>query len=259
MVFRVIVVFFFLLYASWSDIKSREVSNKVWALFGPIGLTLTLLHIHLTKSYLRLGDLGLSFLIATILAVALFYLGFFGGADAKALICLSMSLPYYPNEVFNSVFDFIPFLPVSVFINAVLSSVLVAFYALLRNIVWAGSGKSLFEGLESEPLSKKFMSLITGYKVKASDLENKFYLYPTEKIEETQEGEIKRSFQVFVSAEADREANVTKIMEFSRKGLLNDVWATPGLPFLVFITIGLVVTLFFGDLIFWLIFSIWKL
>jgi len=261
MVFRVIVVFSFLLYASWSDIKSREVSNKVWAFLGPIGLILTLLDIYLTKSYLRLNDLGLSFFIATILAVALFYLGFFGGADAKALICLSLSLPYYSYDTLTPFFVLIPFLPVSVsvFINAVLSSVLVAFYALLRNIVWVGSGKSLFEGLESEPLSKKFMSLITGYKVKVSDLENKFYLYPTEKIEETQEGEIKRSFQIFVSAEADREANVTRIMGFSRKGLLNEVWATPGLPFLVFITIGLVVTLFFGDLIFWLIFSIWKL
>lgn len=259
MVFQVIVVFSFLLYASWSDIKSREVSNKVWALLGPIGLALSLIHIHLTKSYSMLDNLGLSFLITTVMAIALFYLGFFGGADAKALICLSLSLPYYPNNAFTPFFVLIPFLPVSVFINAVFSSVLVAFYALLRNMVWVGSGKSLFEGLESEPLSKKFMSLITGYKVKASDLENKSYLYPTEKIEETQEGEIKRSFQVFVSAEADREASVKKIMDFSKKGLVNEVWATPGLPFLVFITVGLVVTLLFGDLVFWLIFSIWKL
>jgi len=255
---QITVVLSFMLYASWSDIKTREVSNKVWAFLGPIGLAITLANIHLTGSYSKLNDLALSFLITTVLAIALFYLGFFGGADAKALICLSLALPYPPTEVFTPAFSFIPLLPLSVFANAILSSVLIAFYALLRNVLWFASGKSLFEGLESESVTKKFMSLITGYKVKVSDLKEKVYLYPVEKIEQTQEGKITKKLQVFIQAEADREADVAKIDDFSRSGLVREVWATPGLPFLLFITFGLIITLLFGDVIFWLISLFWK-
>ncbi len=32
----------FLLYSSWSDYKTREVSNRVWAIYAPIAITLTL-------------------------------------------------------------------------------------------------------------------------------------------------------------------------------------------------------------------------
>ncbi len=256
---QIIVVLSFMLYASWSDIKTREVSNKVWALLGPLGLALTLANIHLSGFYSKLNDLALSFLITTGIAVALFYLGFFGGADAKALICLSLALPYNPIEGFTPVFNFIPILPLSVFINAIFSSVLIAFYALLRNIVWFASGKSLFEGLESESVTRKFMSLITGYKVKVSDLKEKFYLYPIEKIERNQEGKITKKLQVLIQAESDREADVAKIAEFSRSGLVSEVWATPGLPFLFFITVGLILTLLIGDVVFWLISLLWKI
>ena len=32
----------FLIYASWSDYKTREVSNRVWAIYAPIALALSL-------------------------------------------------------------------------------------------------------------------------------------------------------------------------------------------------------------------------
>lgn len=250
----------FMLYASWSDIKTREVSNKVWAVLGPVGLALTLIQIFLTGSYSMLDDFALAFLITTGLAIGLFYLGFFGGADAKALICLSVSLPYIPNEFFSPLSSLIceRILPISALFNAILTSVFMVLYALLRNVFWAASGKPLFEGLKSEPLSKKLASLFTGYKVKVSNL-NKIYLYPIEKIEETPEDGITRKFQVFVQAEADREDAVNKIEEFSKRGLVKEVWVTPALPFLVFITVGLFASLLFGDIIFWLLSLIWKI
>lgn len=247
-----------MLYASWSDIKTREVSNKVWAVLGPLGLALTLTQIVLTSSYSMLNDFALAFLITSGLAIGLFYLGFFGGADAKALICLSLSLPYVPNEFFSPLFRLISFIPISAFFNAILTSIFVAPYTLLRNVFWAASGKPLFEDLKSEPLSKKLASLFTGYKVKVSDLD-KIYLYPIEKIEETSEDGITRKLQVFVQAETDREAAVNKIKELSKRGLVKEVWVTPALPFLVFITVGLFASLLFGDIIFWVLSLIWKI
>ena len=40
---KIIVSLIFLLYASWSDYKSREVSNKLWIIYAPIALILSLI------------------------------------------------------------------------------------------------------------------------------------------------------------------------------------------------------------------------
>ena len=38
---RIFLSFAFLMYASWSDVKKREVSNKVWMFFAPLAFVLT--------------------------------------------------------------------------------------------------------------------------------------------------------------------------------------------------------------------------
>jgi preflagellin peptidase FlaK len=83
-----------MVYASWSDWKKREVSNKVWAVLAPLALLLTSIQYVLFDGDLLLYVL--SFAVTSGLAIVLFYAGAFGGADAKALICLSLALPQYP-------------------------------------------------------------------------------------------------------------------------------------------------------------------
>jgi preflagellin peptidase FlaK len=47
-----------------------------------------------------------------------------------------------------------------------------------------------------------------------------------------------------------REAIVARIVSASKEGKIQDgVWATPGLPLLIFITAGLIIALFVGDFI----------
>jgi preflagellin peptidase FlaK len=84
-----------LTYSSWSDYKTREVSNRVWAIYAPIALALSLTQIGLYEPS-QLPFYALSFGVTAGLALLLFYAGGFGGADSKALMCIALSLPLLP-------------------------------------------------------------------------------------------------------------------------------------------------------------------
>ena len=129
---QVFVSLMFLFYASWSDLKTREVSNWVWVFFAPIGLALTLTK--LVFFPVNENDtfywFGISVGITSALAVALFYAGAYGGADAKALICLSLALPFYPTDFINLAYVPLGIFPLSVFSNAVVLAALSVVYVL---------------------------------------------------------------------------------------------------------------------------------
>ena len=202
---RILLCLTFLVYASWSDFKTREVSNMVWAVLAPSAFALTFLQFFVFTREL-LNIYALSFLITSALSLALFYTGAFGGADAKALMCLSLALPSYPTHLLKQPYDFVsPLFPVTVFTNAVLLAALSVFYALLRNLLWRSRTKrGLFEGLEKESVGRKILTLLCGYKVKVSQLEKVAHLYPLEDVYVNETGESKRKLLVF-SKDEERE------------------------------------------------------
>ena len=121
----------FLIYASWSDYKTREVSNMVWVVLAPSAFALTAFQFFMFAPE-SLYTYVLSFVITSALALALFYAGAFGGADAEALICLSLALPTYPTHLLQQSFFVSPLFPITVFTNGVLLASLSVVYALLR-------------------------------------------------------------------------------------------------------------------------------
>jgi preflagellin peptidase FlaK len=250
---RVTMSLFFLLYASWSDYKTREVSNGVWILYAPLAFALTFAELFLYEDSSTMFFYGISFGLIAAFSIILFYSGGFGGADAKALMCLALALPFYPEPLLKPLFGVSPisktFFPVSVFSNSVLLAATSAIYMFLRNIVWhIRTGKKIFEeGFRKESLGKKAVTLITGYKVSVDKLKKKWHLYPLEDVEEN--AEVKRKL-VIIPRDEDREAIVKRLEKTVEDGKIeNMVWATPGLPMLIFITAGLIIALFFGDII----------
>ena len=89
-----------LVYASWSDYVCREVSNRVWVIYAPIALALTLAELLLFEPS-PLPFFGLSFGVTIGIAFLLFYAGGFGGADSKALMCIALALPFAPLALFT--------------------------------------------------------------------------------------------------------------------------------------------------------------
>ena len=254
---RIILCLSFLIYASWSDYKTREVSNKVWVILGPISLALTGFQFlfYSPQPLELLISHVLSFAITSGLAIAVFYAGGFGGADAKALMCIALALPIYPSNLLIKPLGFIsPLFPITIFTNSVLLGTLSVFYALFRNIFWIIKNKiGIFEGLESETFGRKILALVSGYKINISKLKMG-HTYPLEDIEVNDEGVKKRKLLVFPSYD-EREEIIGRISEnVENDKLSGGVWATPGLPLLIFITAGLIVSLFYGDVV-WILIS----
>ncbi|MEM0008103.1 MAG: A24 family peptidase C-terminal domain-containing protein [Candidatus Bathyarchaeia archaeon] len=246
---------FFLFYASWSDYKTREVSNNVWVLFAPPAFALTFAELFLFDLD-ALIFYGLCFGLTSAFAIILFYAGGFGGADAKALMCLALAFPFYPLELLKPLMgEASPimkmFFPVTVFSNSVILAALTAVYLLFHNLLWRiRTGNPLFEGEQREAsIGKRLLILATGYKVPIKKLKEKWHIYPLEDVENTEEGEVKRKLLVLPKDE-EREAIVKRLENAIEAGKISEkVWATPGLPMLIFMTAGLVLALVYGDVV----------
>ena len=250
----------FLLYASWSDYKTREVTNRVWAIYAPTALVLSLAEILLYEQELlsKLALFGLSFGVTAIFAIILFYSGGFGGADSKALMCIALALPFSTETLFTPIFTsgVSPlsqlFFPLTIFSNSVLFAAASGIYMILRNFLQsAKTGKKFFEGtLATESIGKKILVMVTGYKVSVTKLKEKWHVYPMEDINDAGERNL-----VVVPKDEGRNEIVERLSNAVDTGKISDyVWATPGLPMLIFITIGLIAALLFGDLV-WILVS----
>ncbi|MGD8505925.1 MAG: A24 family peptidase C-terminal domain-containing protein [Candidatus Bathyarchaeota archaeon] len=254
---RVALTLSFLFYASWSDWKKREVSNKVWAVLAPLALLLTFVQLIMFDTDLLLY--ALSFAVTSGMAIILFYAGAFGGADAKALMCLSIALPQHPTDFFSAFSTSAPavlvspLFPITVFSNSVLLAALTAIYAVLRNLLWKLKTRSkLFEGFEKESFGRKLLTLLTGYKMNVTELERFEYLYPLEDIDVIEGNRTNRKL-LLMPKDEKREQIIKRILGAVKAGKIHkDVWVTPGLPMLIFITAGLIIALVVGDLV-WLI------
>ena len=247
-----------LTYASWRDYKSREVSNRVWAIYAPIAIVLSLAELILYDSS-KLPLFGISVGFTVGLAFLLFYSGGFGGADSKALMCIAFALPFAPVTLFtpvlaNSLSPISQFIfPLTIFSNAVLFAAASGIYMILRNYVWhKKNGKKMFTGtLALESAWKKAIILITGYKVTVAKLKEKWHVFPMEDVAGG-ETTLQRKL-VVIPNEDGRDGIVERLSNAVQAGKIDTyVWATPGLPMLIFITLGLIVALLFGDIV-WLL------
>jgi len=255
---RTTISLLFLIYASWSDYKTREVSNSVWILYAPPAFALTFAELLLYEEEFTqmMFFYGLSFGLTAAFAIILFYTGGFGGADAKALMCLALALPFYPEPLLPkpllggiSPISHV-FFPFTVFSNSVLLAAATAAYLFLHNIIWhKKTGRKIFEeNLDKESFEKKILTMVTGYKVPLSKVKQKWHLYPLEDVEE-ENGGFRRKL-VLIPKDEERNAIVERLAKAAETGKIQDmVWATPGLPMLIFITAGLIIALFFGDII----------
>jgi preflagellin peptidase FlaK len=251
----------FLLYASWSDHKTREVNNRVWILYAPIALALSIAELLLYDSA-RLPLFGLSVGITVVIAFVLFYSGGFGGADSKALMCIALALPFFPTTLFTPILasGVSPLsqniFPLTIFSNSVLVAAFSGVALLLYNLFWrVKTGQKIFEGtLANEPFWKKVLVLITGYRVSVAKLQAKWHIYPMEDIAEENGADAVKRRLVVVPKDEGRDEIVARLSKAVDAGKIGaKVWATPGLPMLIFVTIGLIIALLFGDIVWFLV------
>ena len=172
-------------------------------------------------------------------------------------MCIALALPVYPINLLPRPLGFIsPLFPITIFTNGVLLGALSVFYALFRNIIWmVKSKRNLFEGLKTESFGKKILVIFSGYKINLNKIKNG-HLFPLEDIEVNDEGMKKRKLLVFPDDEEKEEIISRLLRNLEKEKLDTGIWATPGLPLLIFITLGLIIALSYGDIVWILISSI---
>jgi preflagellin peptidase FlaK len=142
---------------SWQDIKTREIDDRLWLVAGIAGGLLTVAEIATTPAY-PLVLAGFSIVLTAVLAFGIYFLGLYGGADAKALLVIALAMP-----VNTFAASSLPIFPLSVFGNSLVISLMIIPACLIANALRAGRG-SLFAGVKASAL-KKVAALFTGIKV----------------------------------------------------------------------------------------------
>jgi preflagellin peptidase FlaK len=205
----------------------------------------------------------LSFGVTALIAILLFYTGGFGGADSKALMCIALALPFSVGTLNPplSPLGESPLAqnlyPLTIFSNGVLFAALTGLYMLLYNVAWhVREKKKFFEGtLKDQSLGKKFLVMITGHKFSLQKLNETWHVYPMEDIQEDTPDNPPQRFLLALPKDEGRAEIITRLTNAAEAEKIdNHVWATPGLPMLIFITAGLIVALIFGDVV-WILIS----
>ncbi|MBO8182192.1 MAG: prepilin peptidase [Archaeoglobus sp.] len=241
------VVAIFLLYASVLDLRERRVPNRLWKFMVLAVIPLVVAEFFaLNPDFYQVIFAALQFALMFGLAFGLYYLGAYGGADAKALMVLSLLFPFYPTLNFqslslpllNSGFGVFAFSALS---NSVISAPGLVVILFLRNL--------LKEGLKE--LKGNVFYYFIGYRADASNLPRFHNLleYVDSK------GKVVRLRR---GIEPDEEI-LYRLKKAYDKGKVKRIWVTPGMPFLVFFTAGYLISIFVGNLLFELIFILMKM
>jgi preflagellin peptidase FlaK len=215
---RIILAIVMLGIASYTDVKKREIDDRIWMIFG--GLSLIVLFFT-PNIYDSLWTVGISLIVAPI-ALIIWRFGFFGGADAFALIVLAALAPSL--TLTNSQVN-----PFTTLTNTIILSIIPVVVNILRNVISLIRHENIFEGFENEKRKNKIIAMFVGHRSK-----NPKFSFSIE----TREGNVKK--MNFGMKNADSTEFCTS----------PDTWVTPGIPYMIYIFGGFVTQLVFGDIIF---------
>jgi preflagellin peptidase FlaK len=208
---RIYLTLLFFLYASYLDLKYREIDPRLWQSMIGLGFLIILADIVDLNNPRLLIVFLIILLLATIFAISIHYLGLMGGGDVKLIIALGAMFPYLPSGSF-----ILPTLFLSAFTNAIVIALTIPLFFFIYNLKHLPSTRS----------PKDFLRLFVAYKKDAKNLDHFEAVL--------NEG------QLFIN---------TKNMELGKTNKMGSVWVTPAFPFVVFLTAGFTISVFYGDIL----------
>lgn len=213
---RIVIAMVMLGMASAIDLKKREINDIFWICFAGVAILLLFFSPNIWN---ELKTIGLA-LIVTPIALALCRFGIFGGADAFCLIVLAGLAPM--SSMAQGQVS-----PFTTLANASILTVVPLFINLGRNSISIVRGNDIFNGIE-ESRTKKLLAMFVGYRTKNP----------------------KHSFCIEQIVDGKRHLDFSP--KHAEKTLFchgSDVWVTPGLPYVLYLTGGFIIQIMYGDLI----------
>jgi|GEM_PF-886361 len=228
-ILRILATFVLLVFCSYSDIRWRKVTNKVWIPFVLIGIILAVVEFSINFDLARIVWYVISFVIVFFASYFIFAIGGFGGADAKLFIFLSVLFTHYPSILSKyPLMPLEPALAISPSIGALAVAPSIGVYPL-----------TIF------PLTVLVNTFIVSIAVPVSIL-----IYNLIKLPKDQRSD--KGYYMFMCLKIKRE----KIDEVKMRVMDEDdnyAWVSPKIPLMVFITVGFIIALIYGDLIYGII------
>lgn len=158
---RAVVAICMFAAAAFSDVRERKIHDAVWLVCGGAGAILYAVEL---PSILDVVSMG----VGVVLALAFWFLRLYAGADALALISLSVILPTYNGFI-------IP--PSTVVIATAISVIYGVIYNVSVNFKTYRLNKKVFEEFD-EPTYRKFAAFFLIHKRSKSEK----FAFPAEKI-----------------------------------------------------------------------------
>ncbi|MEM0444935.1 MAG: prepilin peptidase [Nitrososphaerota archaeon] len=221
-VFNTAILFVTLFYASYQDLKMRLVDDWLWLTCASITTPITAFLVVI--SVLDPIQTLASIVITASISVLFYFLGLYGGADAKGLIVISLSAPLTMAGM-----RYHPFTPITVLLNGLILALSIPAAMSLINIYrLTVRGENLFRDFKKEKAYRKLLALFLGTPI--SDTKRRRFWAS---MEEDQDG---KRFKFSPGIE-----------DFWRP-IRAGGWATPSIPLLVFISGGLVLNYLLGDI-----------
>lgn len=224
--------------AAWQDVETREIDDRIWLALGILGVAILVADFLTgytdTEVFLTVGSLA----FALPFGYALYRFRLTGGADSKAIWSLALVFPFHsPEGTLWAALQVHPIFILTIIDNSLLLSLLLLFQNLGRNLTDVLRGRNLFD--QQAPLWKRIALTAVAYKDELASVDwNKTFL-----LEDLETGEVR------IKADIDQVQSSEPTEAHGDGGFTRRVWVTQGIPLVLYIALGLLVSVLFGDLL----------
>lgn len=222
-------------YASYVDLKTREIHDYVWIFPAAAGLIVAAYE--LFTGTLSLNQMGFSVGFMVVLSGFLWYFQLFGEADLIAFVALSIIHPRTPD------YSFIGYTPLlfsfTLIANSALSGVLSAFYTFADNISKEMRGVELFKAHPDVSTLSKIGLMFTGQYKQMKEIRGPPFEYPLEV-----RGKLVLKPDLWDDDKAKKEFRILREKGRER------IWVSATLPYIVVLFVGYLISVTYGDIMF---------
>jgi len=230
-------------YAGVKDLRTREVHDLLWVVVGGSALLLDVYELFLGS--ISLFQLALAVGIMGLVGLALWFFRLMGEADILAFFVLALIHPRAPAYL-GAFWGWSPvFFPFTMLSNTAVAGIVAPLITVIGNVVVKLRGVDLFERARGLSGPSRIALLFTARYVRLEGVRGPPFQYPLE-------GAGGLSLRPDIWDDGAAEKTFTEL----RGRGYEWTWVSATLPYIVVMAAGYLLSVIFGDIIFWIMFAV---